>query len=390
MTDFSHRLSLNLAKLPPYLFARIDGLKEEALAKGVDLIDITVGDPDQPTFPPIIRSMKKALADTENHQYPSYAGKLGFREAVSRWYQSRFGVTLDAGKEVLTLIGSKEGIGHIPFAFVDPGDVTLVPSPAYPVYAAATIMAGGEPYYLPLEKRNGFLPDLDSIPQEVAEKAKLLFLNYPNNPTSAVADLDFFGKVVEFARRTGVIVCHDNAYSENYYEGDPPPSFLQAPGAREVGVEFHSLSKTYNMTGWRIGMVAGNASVIKGLGKIKTNVDSGAFGAVQDAGIAALLGDQKPVERMRRLYKRRRNAFCKGLRKLGLKLTKPKATFYVWCEVPKGYSSESFCVHLLEKAGVLCTPGNGFGEHGEGYVRFALTVDVPRLEEAVQRIGNAL
>jgi LL-diaminopimelate aminotransferase len=390
MTDFSGRLSKNLAKLPPYLFARIDELKAEALAKGVDLIDVTVGDPAKPTFPPIIRSMKQALADTGNHQYPSYVGKLSFRQAVADWYKERFGVELDAASEVVTLIGSKEGIGHIPFAFLDPGDVVLVPDPAYPVYAAATIMAGGEPYAMPLEKKNGFLPDLGKIPADVAERTKLMFLNYPNNPTSAVADVAFFEKVVDFAKKTGIIVCHDNAYSEMYFEKTPPPSFLEAADAKSVGIEFHSLSKTYNMTGWRLGFAVGNASVINGLGKIKTNIDSGAFGAVQDAGIAALTGDQKPVDRLKRLYKRRRNAFCKGLRSIGLKVSRPKATFYVWCEVPKGHTSESFCIHLLEKAQVLCTPGHGFGDYGEGFVRFALTVDVPRLEEAVERIGRAL
>jgi LL-diaminopimelate aminotransferase len=390
MADFTDRLSKNLAKLPPYLFARIDELKAEALKKGVDVIDMTVGDPDRPTFPAIVRSMKKALAVGENHQYPSYVGKLSFREAAASWYENRFGVTLDPRREVLTLIGSKEGIGHIPFAFLDPGDIVLVPDPSYPVYSAATLMAGGEPYMMPLEKKNGFLPDFSKIPKEVTDRAKLLFLNYPNNPTAATADSAFFESVVDFARRTGIIVCHDNAYSETYFDGTPPPSFLQTAGARDVGIEFHSLSKIYNMTGWRIGFAAGNASVLAGLGKIKTNVDSGAFGAVQDAGIAALTGDQKPVERMRRLYKRRRNVFCRGLRRLGLKLNRPKATFYVWCEVPKGYTSESFCVHLLEKTGVLCTPGHGFGEYGEGYIRFALTADVPRLEEAVERIAAAL
>lgn len=390
MTDFSDRLSRNLAQLPPYLFARIDTLKAEALASGVDLIDMTVGDPDKPTFPAIIRSMKQALGRLENHQYPSYVGKRSFRETAADWYRSRFGVSLDPEREVLTLIGSKEGIGHLPFAFLDPGDVALVPDPAYPVYAAATIMAGGEPWRLPLLKKNGFLPDLERVPPEITARAKILFLNYPNNPTSATADAAFFEKVVEFARRSGIIVCHDNAYSETYLDGTPPPSFMETEGAREVGVEFHSLSKIYNMTGWRLGFVVGNSSVIDGLGKIKTNVDSGVFGAVQDAGIAALTGDQRPVQRMRRLYRRRRNAFCRGLRRLGLKLKRPKATFYVWCEVPKGHTSESFCLHLLEKAGILCTPGHGFGEHGEGFVRFALTVEVPRLEEGLERLERAL
>jgi LL-diaminopimelate aminotransferase len=326
----------------------------------------------------------------ENHQYPSYTGKLSFRAAVAQWYQARFTVALDPATEVLTLIGSKEGIGHIPFAFLDPGDVVLVPNPGYPVYNAATVLAGGEPYMLPLVKKNDFLPDLDAIPEDVARRAKLLFLNYPNNPTAAVADLAFYRRVVDFARRTGVIVCHDAAYSEMYYDGARPPSFLEVEGAKEVGIEFHSLSKTYNMTGWRVGFAVGNASVIRGLGHIKANVDSGAFGAVQDAGIAALTGDQKPVEKMRRLYQKRRNVLYRGLRRLGLKLRKPQASFYVWCEVPTGQTSESFSSLLLEKAAVVCTPGNGFGAHGEGYVRFALTVDAPRLEEAVDRIAKVL
>ena len=326
----------------------------------------------------------------ENHQYPSYTGKLSFRAAVAQWYQGRFDVALDPATEVLTLIGSKEGIGHIPFAFLDPGDVVLVPNPGYPVYNAATLLAGGEPHMLPLTKKNDFLPDLDAIPEEVARRAKLLFLNYPNNPTAAVADLAFYRRVVDFARRTGVIVCHDAAYSEMYYDGAKPPSFLEVEGAKDVGIEFHSLSKTYNMTGWRVGFAVGNASVIRGLGHIKSNVDSGAFGAVQDAGIAALTGDQKPVEKMRRLYQKRRNVLYRGLRRLGLKLKKPQASFYVWCEVPAGQTSESFSSLLLEKAAVVCTPGNGFGAHGEGYVRFALTVDAPRLEEAVDRIAKVL
>lgn len=390
MTDFSPRLSQNLAKLPPYLFARIDALKAEAKAKGADLIDVSIGDPDQPTFKHIVKEAKAAATALENHQYPSYTGKLSFRAAVAQWYQGRFDVTLDPATEVLTLIGSKEGIGHIPFAFLDPGDVVLVPNPGYPVYNAATLLAGGVPHMLPLTKKNDFLPDLDAVPEEVARRAKLLFLNYPNNPTAAVADLAFYRRVVDFARRTGVIVCHDAAYSEMYYDGAKPPSFLEVEGAKDVGIEFHSLSKTYNMTGWRVGFAVGNASVIRGLGHIKANVDSGAFGAVQDAGIAALTGDQKPVEKMRRLYQKRRNVLYRGLRRLGLKLKKPQASFYVWCEVPAGQTSESFSSLLLEKAAVVCTPGNGFGAHGEGYVRFALTVDAARLEEAVDRIAKVL
>ncbi|MBI5446014.1 MAG: LL-diaminopimelate aminotransferase, partial [Deltaproteobacteria bacterium] len=359
------RLAQRVAQLPPYLFAEIDRAKKQVRARGVDLIDLGIGDPDRPTFSNIVRSLQEACVNPVYHRYPSYEGLPAFRGAVARWYESRFGVKLDPETEVVSLIGSKEGIAHISLAFTDPGDVNLVPSPGYPVYNIGTLFAGGVPYFLPLTRENGFLPDLEAIPPEVLAKAKLLFLNYPNNPTAAVADRKFFERLVEFAHRHNVIVCHDNAYSELYY-GEPPMSFLEVDGAKEVGIEFHSLSKTYNMTGWRIGFAVGNAAVIGGLGKIKTNVDSGLFEAIQIAGIEALEGDQGPQEELRRVYRKRRDVLVEGLRGAGLDVSAPEATFYVWFPVPKPHTSAGFAKLLLEKVGVVATPGNGFGAAGAG------------------------
>jgi LL-diaminopimelate aminotransferase len=379
-----------LTKLPPYLFAEIDKMKAEARARGVDIINLGIGDPDQPTPPHIIRALNRAAEDSANHQYPSYEGLLAFRKAVAHWYKSRFQVTLDPEKEVLSLIGSKEGIGHIPLAFIDPGDVVLVPDPGYPVYQAGTVLAGGTPYTMPLLEENRFLPDLDSIPEDIRQKAKLMHLNSPNNPTSAVAPLEYFKKVAEFARRYNIIVCHDAPYSEIYYDGKPPASFMEAPGAKEVGVEFHSLSKTFNMTGWRIGFVVGNPEVLSGLGTVKTNLDSGVFQAVQYAGIEALTASQECVDQMRKMYQERRDVLIEGLQGLGLKVNRPQATFYVWVSVPQGYASTSFTAHLLKNAGIVTTPGNGFGKYGEGYIRMTITVGVDRLKEAVERMKSIL
>jgi LL-diaminopimelate aminotransferase len=296
-------------------------------------------------------------------------------------------VELDAAKDILLLIGSKEGLAHMPWAFIDPGDVSLVPDPAYTVYKVNTLMAGGEAYGMPLLPENGFLPDLTAIPSDVAKRAKLLFLNYPNNPTGAIATPEFFADVVAFAKEHDILVCHDAAYSEIYYE-KKPMSFLEVPGAKEVGVEFHSLSKTYNMTGWRIGWVCGNDRVVKGLATVKDNYDSGVFQAIQEAAIAALTGPQDCVEKMRTMYRARRDVFVEGLQRLGWKVVKPKATFYVWAHVPAGYTSAQTVAKLLDEAGIVCTPGNGLGPSGEGYVRFALTVGVPRLREALKRMGS--
>ncbi len=376
--------------LPPYLFAAIDKMKQEALSKGVDLIDLSIGDPDIPTPGHIVEAMKRAVEKPAHHRYPSYEGMLSFREAVAKWYGDRFGVSLDPQTEVLSLIGSKEGIGHIPLAFVNPGDVVLVPSPGYPVYPVATLFAGGESHIMPLLEANNFLPDLSVIPGSVLGKAKLMFINYPNNPTSAVTGAGFYRDVVSFAKKHNIIVCHDAAYSEIYYDGKRPMSFLEVDGAKEVGVEFHSLSKTYNMTGWRIGFAVGQRDVLAGLGRIKTNLDSGVFQAVQEAAIVALATGDDILSGIRDTYQARRDALYEGLKGLGLHVIRPEATFYLWTRVPSGFDSSSFVAHLLEKAGVLATPGNGFGAPGEGYVRFALTVPVERIRDAVGRIKKAL
>ena len=375
-----------LKKLPPYLFKEIDRKKSEVRARGVDIIDLGIGDPDLPTPPHIIEALKKAAEDPGNHRYPSYSGMGDFKEAVAKWYQERFGVELDPDTEVVSLIGSKEGIAHFPLAFVNPGDVALVPAPAYPVYHIATMFAGGESYFMPLLSENRFLPDLNAIPDEITSRARIMFINYPNNPTSAVADLEFFRKVVEFARDNNILVCHDAAYTEMAFDGYRPPSFLAADGAKEVGIEFHSLSKTYNMTGWRIGFAVGNREAIDGLGAIKSNIDSGVFQAVQMAGIEAIRGDQSCVRDMVQVYSRRRDLMVKGLQDVGFEVESPRATFYLWIKVPEGYTSADLTERLLEDAGLVVTPGNGFGEPGEGYFRIALTQKRERLAEAVQRL----
>ena len=374
-----------LKRLPPYLFKEVDRKKAEIMSQGVDIIDLGVGDPDLPTPPHIIEAAKKAAEDPANHRYPSYSGMNDFKYAVSEWYKDRFDVGLEPEKEVVSLIGSKEGIAHLPLAFINPGDLALVPTPAYPVYSTATLFAGGESFFMPLLSENNFLPDLGAIPAAVAEKARLLFLNYPNNPTAAVADLDFFNRVVEFARKNSILVCHDAAYTEMAFDGYRAPSFLKADGGKDVGIEFHSLSKTYNMTGWRIGFAVGNSEAIDGLGIVKSNIDSGVFQAVQIAGIKALRHDQSCVEDMTRVYSRRRDLMVKGLREAGFEVETPKATFYLWIKVPEGYTSTKLATQLLEE-GVVVTPGNGFGDPGEGYIRMALTQKRDRISEAIERI----
>jgi len=379
-------LSARIKALPPYLFAELDRKKEEVRARGVDIIDLGVGDPDRPTPKFIVGRMKREVAVPANHQYPSYQGLLSFREAAAQWYRRRFGVSLDPSSEVIALIGSKEGIAHFPLAFVNPGDTVLVPDPGYPVYHIATMFAGGKSHFLPLRRENGFLPDLDAIPRSVLAKAKILFLNYPNNPTSAVADKAFYRKVLGVAEEHDLIVAHDVAYTEIYFDGNRPGSILELPGAKRRCIEFHSLSKTCNMTGWRIGFAVGNAELVSGLGKVKTNVDSGVFQAVQAAGIEALTSGDEASEGIRRIYRERRDLLIPGLRAIGLDPVFPRATFYVWIPVPKGYTSASFCAHLLEKAGIVTTPGSGFGKSGEGYVRIALTQEKGRIREALSRI----
>ena len=384
MTNSTSKYSTRLDVLPPYLFAQIDALKAEKEAQGVGIIDLGVGDPDQPTPAHIVDSLVHAAHKGANHRYPSSEGMLAYREAVSEWYAKKR-IDLDPTSEVLALIGSKEGLAHLPLAFVNQGDKVLVPDPAYPVYKIATILVDGKPVTMPLTADNGFLPDIE----KAAPDAKLLFINYPNNPTAAVADEAFFRTVVDYAQDNDVIVCHDAAYMELTFDGYVAPSFLSVPGAMEVGIEINSLSKAFNMTGWRMGFAVGNADVIAGLKKVKSNLDSGAFQAVQEAGIMALTGPQETVNALRKLYVERRDALVDGLRNIGWSVEKPKATFYVWAPVPDGSPSLEFSRKLLD-AGIVATPGIGFGECGEGYIRFALTVPVSTIKEAVRRIEGVV
>lgn len=375
-----------IKELPPYLFAEIDRRKRAALARGVDLIDLGIGDPDIPTPSAVVEKLLESASKPVNHRYPNSSGMLEFRQAVAQWYKSRFGVTIDPDNEVVSLIGSKEGIGNMAVAFVDPGDIVLVASPCYPVYHIGTAFNGGSNYFLPLRKENNFLPDLGSVPADIARKAKLLWINYPNNPTAAVADADFYRRVVAFATKNNVIVCHDAAYTEMGYDGYRPMSFLEVEGAREIGIEFHSLSKTFNMTGWRIGMAVGNPELVSGLAQAKSNLDSGIFQAVQEAGSEALRLGDAIVEPSRKIYQERRDILVDGLHAVGLECEKPRATFYVWVACPNKLTSAAFTAKLLEEAGVVTTPGNGFGEAGEGYVRFTVCVDKERLREVTERI----
>ena len=381
------RTANRIAQLPPYLFAEISKKVAEKRAQGHDVISLGIGDPDLPTPRHVIDRMIEALEDPVNHRYPETEGLPEFRRAVADWYERRFGLSFDPEKEVTTLIGSKEGIGHIALCFIDPGDLALVPDPGYPVYSVGTMFAGGTSYFMPLNEENDFLPDLDAIPADVLAKAKLIWLNYPNNPTGAVADLDYFERVVAFAKRHDLLVCHDGPYSDVAYDGYQPASFLQAPGARDVAIEFHSLSKTYNMTGWRIGMAVGNATAVDALYRVKSNLDSGVFQAVQQAAIAALEGPDDPIEEHNRIYQRRRDRLVDVLRGCGLRVRPPKASLYVWAGIPEGYTSIEFAAKVLDETDVVVTPGIGYGPNGEGFIRLSLTTPDDRLEEAMRRLA---
>ena len=372
-----------MGNLPPYLFARIDEMKAEQVRKGVDIIDLGIGDPDLPTPAHIVTALCEAAKNPENHHYPSYAGMEEYRSAVAGWYRKRFAVDLDAGSEVLALMGSKDGIAHIAEAFVNPKDYVLAPSPGYPVYRTGTLFAEGRVYDMPLLRENRFIPAVEKIPGKIAKAARLMFINYPNNPTASVAPEGFYKEIVDFAQEYNIVVVSDNAYSEIAFDGYRAPSFLETPGAMEVGIEMHSLSKTYNMTGWRIGMAVGNAEILSGLGRVKTNVDSGVFNAVQHAAIAALSGPQDCVTEACSIYKERRDVLVSGLREIGFDVLVPKATFYVWVPVK---DCMTFAARLLNEAGIVATPGVGFGSAGEGYMRFAITRPVARIREAIERI----
>jgi len=374
------------SKIPKYLFAEIDKKKAQAAAKGVDIIDLSIGDPDLPTPQYIIDALCEALKDPSTHNYPPYEGTKEFRQAVAAWYKKRFNVELDPDTEVMSLIGSKEGIAHTLFALLDPGDISLIPDPSYPVYKMCTLLAGGEPYFMPLTKENGFIPDLKAIPSDIAKKAKLMFINYPNNPTGAAAPAAFLEEAVKFCKKNDIVLCSDLAYSEVTFSGYRAQSILEISGAKDVAIEFHSLSKTFNMTGWRIGMAVGNAEVMKALAIVKTNIDSGAFKAIQKAGVMALSGGDGFTRGTNIMYESRMKALIDGLNCLGWKLPYTKATFYVWVPVPAGMASEKFCSDLLEKCGVLVVPGSGYGLSGEGYARFCITADEKRIKEAVGRM----
>ncbi|MBU4174796.1 MAG: LL-diaminopimelate aminotransferase [Actinobacteria bacterium] len=382
------RFSKRLDSIPPYLFAEIDRKIAAKQAEGVDVISFGVGDPDIATPGPVVDTLCDMSRKPEHHRYPSYFGLREFREAAAGWFERRFGVALDPETEILPLIGSKEGVAHVAIAVLDPGDYALVPEPSYPVYRMGTLLAGATPHFLPLAAGNGFLPDLEAVPTEVLSSSKLLWLNYPNNPTGAVADEGFFTRAIEFAREHDLVLAHDNAYSEITYDGFVAPSVLQLEGASDLAVEFHSLSKTFNMTGFRIGFVCGNAGVIEALGTVKTNIDSGIFNPIQLAGITALDRMQETVSEMREIYRSRREMLVRGFRGLGWDVTPPKGSIYIWMPVPDGFDSVGFSTHVLERAGVFFTPGNAYGPSGEGFVRISLTVSNDRIEEALSRLGE--
>jgi LL-diaminopimelate aminotransferase len=383
-------ISKRLQELPPYLFLEIDKAKRKARQEGRDIIDLGIGDPDQPTPDFIIRSLQKAATDPANHRYALDQGMPALRQAISEWYKKRFNVSLEPDSEVLPLIGSKEGIAHFPLAFLEPGEYSLVPDPCYPPYKGGTIFAGGTPYLMPLLEKNKFLPDLKAIPRSVLEKARMIYINYPNNPTGATCEKDFYEQVIAFALKHKLIVISDLAYSEMAYDNYKPLSFLDVDGAKEVGIEFHSLSKTCNMTGWRVGWACGNKALVAGLAKVKSNIDSGIFSAVQVSAVTAIKESDSHISEMRKVYQERRDILVDGLNAMGWKVNKPKATFYVWAGIPKGNSSIDFCARILEKANIVVTPGVGFGASGEGYIRFALTVDKARIKEAVERLKKII
>lgn len=378
-----------ISNLPPYLFTRIEKKLEEAKEKGIELISLGIGDPDLPTPAHIVKRLQETAENPDNHRYPTSQGMSEFRQAVASWYLRRHGVNLNLQTEVVTLMGSKDGIAHFPLCWINPGDVALVPDPGYPVYGIGTILAGGTPEFIPLRPEHGYLVDFSSIPAEVAKQAKLLYLNYPNNPTAAVANLDFFQQAVEFAKSYDLLVCHDAAYTEITFDGYRAPSFLEASGAKEVGIEVGSLSKPFNMTGWRIGWGVGNADVIEALTRLKTNLDSGVFQAVQEAATTALTSDLSDLESLRKIYQERRDILVNGLNSMGWKLSKPLGSFYVWAPVPSGYTSAEFVEEVLEKTGVVLTPGNGYGNRGEGYFRMSLTLATDKIGEAIRRIKAA-
>ncbi len=382
------KIARRIENLQPYLFVEINKKIAAKRDRGEEVISFAVADPDTPTPHHVIERLCQAAREPVNHRYPESAGLPELRQAIAGWYRKRFNITLDPETEVLPLIGAKEGIGHIALCFIDPGDIALVPDPGYPVYAFGTQMAGGRPFYISLKAENGFLPDFRGIRDFILEKTRLLWINYPNNPTGAIADPDFFRRVVEFAKRYDILVCHDGPYTEVAFDGCQPPSLLQAEGARDIGIEFHSFSKTYNMTGWRIGMAVGNPTAIGALKTFKSNIDSGIPQAIQQMAIAALNGPQDSVAEHNVVYQRRRDLICEVLTNIGMQVHVPKASLYIWAKVPEGYNSEDFTTELLDQVGVAVTPGSGYGRSGEGYVRLSLTVPDAALVKGLSRLAG--
>lgn len=379
-----------LNHLAPYLFAQIDAKRDALVAQGVDVISLGIGDPDMPTPSHIVDALIKAAQNPANHQYPDYAGSLAYREACADWMRDRFGVTLDPKTEVLALIGSKEGIAHLHTAFVNPGDYVLAPSIGYPVYSGGATLQSANTYFMPMTAENGFLADFEQVPEDILKRAKIMFLGYPNNPTGAIATEEYFDKAIDFCIRHDLLLAHDNAYCEIGFDGYRAPSILERPRAMECCIEFFSLSKAYNMTGWRIGFAAGNPYAIEALGTVKNNLDSGQFGAIQDAAIVALRSSQDCIDEMNAIYMRRRDAIVEALQAICLECNTPQATIYVWAKVPNGYTSAEFAEKLLEQAHVIVTPGSGYGPDGEGYIRISLTTPDDRLLEAVDRIKTTM
>ncbi len=382
------RFASRVEKIPPYLFVEISRKIAQKRQEGIDVISFGIGDPDLETPAPVVDVLRSTAGDLPNHRYPESDGLPEFRKATADWYQRRFGISLDPGSEVLSLIGAKEGIGHAALCFIEPGDIALVPDPGYPVYSVGTWFAGGECHWLPLEEENGWLPDLEAIPEDVARQAKVMWLNYPNNPTGAVADLGYFNQVVEFAKSYDLAVLHDACYTDVTFDGYRHPSFLQADGAMDVGMEFHSLSKTYNMTGWRLGMAVGNADMINALLIVKSNLDSGVPQAIQHMGIEALNTTDDWIDERNAIYQRRRDRVLQVLSDIGLEFDPPKASLYVWARVPEGFSSGDFAEQLLDQCDIVVTPGAGYGSYGEGYIRFSLTIDDDQLEEGLNRLAT--
>ena len=380
------KFASRIDRVPPYLFVEISRRIAEKRSEGADVISFGIGDPDLPTPSGIVESLREASLEPANHRYPETDGLPELRKSIARWYDSRFGVSLDADREVLPLIGAKEGIGHVALCFVDPGDIVLVPDPGYPVYSVGTWFAGGECHFMPLSEENGWLPDLSAISNDTARQARAMWLNYPNNPTGAVATEEFLAQAVEFARAHDIALLHDAAYTECWFEGYRPPSLLQTPGAMDVGMEFHSLSKSYNMTGWRVGMAAGNANLIEALMIVKSNLDSGIPQAVQHMAIEAIKTGDSELMARNAVYQRRRNRVVETLRGIGLSVETPRAGLYVWARVPEGFTSAEFAGLLLDEVDLVVTPGNGYGPSGEGYVRFSLTIREDEMERGLQRL----